>query len=138
MPAGVLLLAQLVGGGSAANGAHGLIPVRQAADTAVRLGAQVRVQAAALGPGWHRGKLTSSVGAGACLAVALTVPDAQGRQRLVYLTGVAALEVDRRTNEGVATFGLGEPADSDWVAIPAERLAAQDAGCSRRAGQKKP
>lgn len=95
-------------------------------------GASVRVRVPQLGTGWIRGTVVQTGGAHPCLGFKLARTDSKGRPQYVFLGGVRALEVDRRTNQGAFVVGLSPAADEDWQPIALSDLRRQDAGCRRR------
>lgn len=98
----------------------------------VHPGAAVRVWAPAIGAQGRPGKFASAtVRNTLCYGVAVTL-DGSSTPSLVLLKGITRLEVDRRTNDGVAVVGLEPPADSDWTTIDLGRLRAQDKACAVR------
>lgn len=98
----------------------------------VRQGAHVRVVAPVFGTGLLPGRFAMArVRGRTCLGVALEKKDPAGNPMFVLLKGITRLDVDRRTNQDYAVLGLPEPADSDWVPVPAAELLAADSACRR-------
>lgn len=98
------------------------------ADSALHIGATVRVHGARLGRAWRVGTVVVSAGAHPCLAVKL-MSLRDGSPVYVPLNALAELNADSRTNAGVLTMGLPAPQEADWA--PVDLTRAQSASCRR-------
>lgn len=90
------------------------------ADSALHVGATVRVRGSGLGRGWRVGTVVVSAGALPCLAVKL-VSSRSGAPFYVPLQRLARVEADRRTNTGALTLGLPPAEPTDWAAVDLAR-----------------
>ncbi|MGH7533019.1 MAG: hypothetical protein ACREL4_06990 [Gemmatimonadales bacterium] len=105
-------------------------PIAEAApaDSALHVGATVRVRASGLGRGWRVGTVAVSTGRHPCLAVKLT--STRSRDPVyVPLSLVSRLQADSRTNSGALTLGLSPAVGSDWAPVSLAR--AVSAWCRR-------
>ena len=101
------------------NGPAPAVPVAPA-DSALHVGATVRVRGSGLGRGWWVGTVVVSAGALPCLAVKL-VSSRSGAPFYVPLQRLARVEADRRTNTGALTVGLPPAEPTDWAAVDLAR-----------------
>ena len=105
-------------------------PAAEAApvDSALHVGATVRVRGRGLGNGWRVGTVVESTGPHPCLAVKLAALHT-GAPFYVPLYRLARLQADSRTNTGAFAAGLPPAQESDWAAVDLVR--AQSARCRR-------
>ena len=99
-----------------------------APDSALHVGATVRVRGRGLGSGWRVGTVVESTGPHPCLAVKLAALHT-GAPFYVPLYRLARLQADSRTNTGAFAAGLPPAQESDWTAVNLAR--AQSARCRR-------
>ncbi|MGH7733134.1 MAG: hypothetical protein ACREOE_05375, partial [Gemmatimonadales bacterium] len=92
------------------------------ADSALHVGATVRVRASGLGRGWRVGTIAVSTGLHPCLAVKLAALHA-GAPFYVPVSRLSRLQADSRTNTGALTLGLPPAAESDWAPVSIARAA---------------
>jgi hypothetical protein len=90
------------------------------ADSALHVGATVRVRGSGLGRGWRVGTVVVSAGALPCLAVKLT-SSRTAAPFYVPLERLARGEADRRTNTGALTLGLPPAEATDWAVVDLAR-----------------
>jgi hypothetical protein len=96
----------------------------------VAQGAAVRVQVPRLGGGWIRGRVARTASATPCLLFELERQDSAGRTQFVFLSGVRAVELDRRTRFGPVA-GLPPAQAGDWLLLSLADLRQQDVRCRR-------
>lgn len=101
------------------NGPAPAVPVA-AADSALHVGATVRVRGAGLGRGWRIGMVVVSAGALPCLAVKL-LSTRSGGAFYVPLQRFSRVEADQRTNSGALTLGLPPAQATDWAVVDLAR-----------------
>lgn len=94
-------------------------------------GAHVRVKVPRLSSDWILGTVVTLQRAATCLAVRLNHTDAEGRTQYAFFTSVKAMEVDRRTNQGVLVVGLPDPTADDWERWTSDRIALVATRCQR-------
>ncbi|MGB7211351.1 MAG: hypothetical protein WBC97_01880 [Gemmatimonadales bacterium] len=90
------------------------------ADSALHVGATVRVRASALGRGWRVGTVAVSTGRHPCLAVRLAAAHSLDPV-YVPLSLVSRLQADSRTNTGALALGLPPALESDWIPVSLAR-----------------
>ena len=97
-------------------------PVAEAAatDSALHVGATVRVRGSGLGRGWRVGTVAVSTGRHPCLAVKLLSTRSQSPV-YVPLSLVSRVQADSRTNTGALTLGLPPAVESDWAPVSLAR-----------------
>jgi hypothetical protein len=110
-----------------------LLPARPlfAQADSLYVGAFVRVKVVKLSPDWITGTVVQMQRTATCIAVRLDKTDAQGRGLYAFFTSVAAMEVDRRTNQGYRLVGTPNAEHAEWVDWPAEQIALIAKRCQR-------
>jgi hypothetical protein len=95
-------------------------------------GASVRAKVPTLGAGWFYGSYAHArIAQGDCEGVALQIPRSK-EPIMVMVSGLAVLQVDKRTNVGMVVIGLEPPADSDWQVVDLKSLSKGDSNCPDR------
>lgn len=97
----------------------------------LHVGAKVRVKVPKLTPDWIPGTVVAMQRTANCLAVRLDRTDAQGRAQYAFFTLVQAMEVDRRTNQGVMVAGLPPARSEDWESWSEKEIAIVAKRCQR-------
>lgn len=101
-----------------------------APDTLLHIGATVRVEVPRLADGWLAGTVVRSNTSG-CLAVRLERVTRAGQPLYAFFRAIERLEVDKRTNQGVFTFGLPPAAADDWRPLTEAELKRLRRACRR-------
>jgi hypothetical protein len=96
----------------------------------VHQGARVRARVPSLGADLRLGIFSKAkVGGKVCLGLLLDERDPSGGPMLILLKGIAALDVDQRTNIQAMVLGLPAPGEGDWVKVDMAALRQSDADC---------
>lgn len=109
-----------------------LASAQQPAARKLNVGAHVRVVVPKIDTVMLTGTVVAVPRTPTCVAIRVDHSDSEGRQQYAFLAGVTALEVDRRTNQGIQTLGLSPATADDWERWTAKEISTAASVCQRK------